>query len=260
MRTINIWCMSRLERKSVRPFAFWCLFTQYWRCCLVKYWKRGMHRKMESLYSHDKRLHPTGWSMTNSALLKLVIDELRHTKVKLQPTFPGWRAVIPAKRLPCLGCLAHGKSGVWPLKTGRQASCIVAAQRGRAGHTDKKDRDKQKGVRKRDIYTHALQTLSPLSNFVTGFNGVSDSPDNHQEEDLALAISFSRFNSLKTSFLCLQSTLVDNSWWGRLWKGAVKRYWKSPNFGTRYLSWLVFLLQKEGSQDQCLPAHQTGHH
>lgn len=116
------------------------------RCCLVKYWKRGMHKKIESLYSHDKRLHPHGWSMANFPLLKLVIDEPHRSKVKLQPTFPGCHTVIPAKRLPCPGCLAHGKSGVWPLKTGCQASCIVAAQRRRAGHTDKKDRDKQKRV------------------------------------------------------------------------------------------------------------------
>lgn len=75
-------------------------------------------------------------------------------KLKLQqPTFPGWHTAIPAKRLPRLCCLAHGKSGVWPLKTECQVSSIVEAQR-----ESEQDTDKITGINKkvwgRQTFTH----------------------------------------------------------------------------------------------------------
>lgn len=181
------------------------------RCGFVKYWKRGMYREMETVYSHDRHPHPTGWSRPNSALLKLVIDEQRCTKVKQRPTFPGWHTVIPAKRLPWLGCLAHGKSGVWPLKTECQASCIVEAQR---------EREQDTGIKRHGINRKGggreTRPLLPLSDFVTRFNDVSDSPRQvcisrvtgnkctylqlwlmyvkHQKRDLAPIFPFAWFN------------------------------------------------------------------
>lgn len=107
--------------------------------------------------------------MVNSAVLKLVIDEQRCTKVKLQPNFC-WltRSDSCQKTLPCLGCLAHGKNQQCDLcKAECQLSCIVEAQRWRAGHREReregRDKQKKESRGRETVYTNALQTFCLLA-------------------------------------------------------------------------------------------------
>ncbi len=109
--------------------------------------------------------------MVESAVLRLVIDEQHCTKVKLRPTLPGWHTLIPANKLPRLGCSAHGKiCSLTSEKHNVKVSCVVEAQRAWAG---RKKRETEKRLRKRICLTNAFQTCLPFGN--RRFNDVSNS-------------------------------------------------------------------------------------
>lgn len=114
-------------------------------------------RSWIAVFDLGQILHCWNWLLMSNAAQKLKLQ---------QPTFPGWHTAIPAKRLPRLCCLAHGKSGVWPLKTECQVSSIVEAQRESEQDTDKITGINKKSLRKTDVYTQAWEALLPLANFI----------------------------------------------------------------------------------------------
>lgn len=142
------------------------VFMQYQgKICWLMKWNGNIYpttRSWIAVFDLGQILHCWNWLLMSNVAQKLKLQ---------QPTFPGWHTAIPAKRLPRLCCLAHGKSGVWPLKTECQVSSIVEAQ-----IESEQDTDKITGINKkvwgRQTFTHRPErhfyhwpTLSPDTYF-----------------------------------------------------------------------------------------------